>query len=345
MSARASMLVCALVAGCDEVNSIGLPDLSGIASESWHPVKPPDSAAGMDLFAVSGTGPTDVLMVGQKGTILRWNGMDLTQEESNTTADLRGCIAVSPSLAWAVGADAVVVKWDGMSWTVQPMVPLPPPPAGPDGGVDMSMPDGGGLVLPPYFSAVWADQARMIAVGQGGLAVGFDGTMWKNIPTDSPDDLYGVTQTASGIIAVGTLGTIAHYDGTRFHRTALAGFPKTLAGATTGPDGTFLVGIDGALFDYASSSRIMGLPSTFVRAVADAPGGDLFVVGWNDLIARVRNQDVLVYPTPGPAPRWYYGVYAAGQGDIWVVGASGTVLHGPPAVDPSPPDAGMGDGP
>jgi hypothetical protein len=342
MTRHAFMVALALIAGCDDVNSIGVPDLSGVALVSWMPVKPPDEVKGYDLFAVSGSNENDVIMVGQHGTILRWNGEMLRQEISNTTEDLRGCIAVSPRLAYAVGEDATVVKWEGMGWTVQPMIP-PLPPYGSDGGVVMDTDMGHGIVLPRYFSAVWADDQRAIAVGQGGIALGWNGKMWANIRTDSPDDLYAITQTASGIIAVGTLGTIAQYDGTSFHRTPLGGFPKTLAGATTGPDGTFLVGIDGALFNYASSTRIMGLPSTFIRGVANGKPGDLFVVGWNDLIARVRNgTEVLIYPDPGLDSRWYYGVWGALNGDVWVVGASGAILRGPPAIDPTT-DAGVGD--
>jgi hypothetical protein len=137
---------------------------------------------------------------------------------------------------------------------------------------------------------------------------------------------------------VGTLGTVARYDGTSFRREAIPGFSKTLAGATSGSGGTYVVGLDGALFRYADGAfaPIAGLPAVFLRAVA-APGESVFVAGWDGVVARVRGEQVLV-STVEPR-RWLHGVYAAADDDVWIVGTSGLVLHGPPPRDPAA-DAG-----
>jgi len=56
--------------------------------------------------------------VGDKGTILRWDGANWTNVESGTTQRFNDVYCAAPNNCWAVG-DGVVAGWDGTRWNVQ----------------------------------------------------------------------------------------------------------------------------------------------------------------------------------------------------------------------------------
>ena len=348
-----ALLLCA--AACEKVLTVGTPpDLAFAKEQAWRTADAPM----VDYYAVSGSGANDVIIVGSGGTILRWNGTMLATEMSGTTKDLRSVIAVTPMLAYAVGESGTILRWDGTSWKSE-MLPEPPADMGPPPDLSTPIGDGGivdaavgdaGMQGPPFLTAVWADATRAFAVGQAGAVFSRTASgAWLALPAYEADgvnpateDLYSVLSAANKIIATGTLGSVLTYDGTASFVRAEVGGTNTIAGATSGPDGTFLVGLGGELLSYPSGKAVTStLPNSFVRAVADLPNGDLFVVGWDDLIARVRNGNVLVYPAPETVAHWYYGVWGDATGDLWIVGTSGTILRGPPALDPVVGDGGI----
>jgi hypothetical protein len=322
-----------LLAGCgsgDGNGDGGMPDMA--LNDKWEIVDVPN----VDYFAVSGSSSTDVIIVGAHGTILRWNGLldmstgnplspfkhTLIQEQSPTTADLHGVFAVDPMTAFAVGDNGTILYWDGMMWHDQTLQP---------------MPDAGAI---PFLTGVWATTAmNAMVVGEQGAAYQWDGVTWKPVTTASPDNLLAINVINGNLTAVGTLGTIATWTGTTFTRQAIAGYSKTLGGIS--PNG-FLVGVDGGLFTFDGNMTTMpitGLPTVFLRGVAQA-GGDLWAVGFDATVARVRGggSDIFVYPNI--PERWIEGVWAGAPDDVWIVGASGTVIHGPPPDDP-PLDGGV----
>jgi hypothetical protein len=254
--------------------------------------------------------------VGGGGLILRWNGTALTSEASDTTNDLRGVAVVDPYIAWAVGVNGTVVRWNGSRWSSQSSGTM------------------------QHLQAVHAEGNQMIAVGMKGAAVAFDSS-WHVVMTDSPDDLHAIAgDLMHGLFAVGTLGTVAKYDGMAFHRVAVPGYTGVLAGATVDGGGAWIVGLDGAVFHYADFQPLMGLPSVFLRGVA-APGADrLIVVGFDGLVAERQGSAWVVH---GDVPAvWYEAVWSAPTGDAWVVGNASTILRLHPLG--APLDGGMGDG-
>lgn len=71
------------------------------------------------------------------------------------------------------------------------------------GGVTRERVGGGRL-----FS-VWGAAGELFVVGAGGLALHFDGTAWKPLPTDTAADLYFIRGQAGGrVVAVGAQGTV-----------------------------------------------------------------------------------------------------------------------------------------
>ncbi len=65
----------------------------------------------------------DVLVVGNGGTILAWDGASLVREESGTTENLWGVWGASRDDVWAVGGSgfegsaATVIHYDGTGWS------------------------------------------------------------------------------------------------------------------------------------------------------------------------------------------------------------------------------------
>ena len=90
---------------------------------TWKDLAP----GGEDSFWwVTGSGPNDVWMSGEKGRMTHWDGTSFKEYPRVTTATIWGVWAQSPTEAWAVagspgkGAAApndVVLRWDGTAWT------------------------------------------------------------------------------------------------------------------------------------------------------------------------------------------------------------------------------------
>lgn len=92
---------------------------------SW--VKAPDGSPLPNLNAVTGFGPDNVFIVGDEGTILRWDGTTLTRPNAGTSANLVAVFGCAPNDVWAIGTSedmgepAIAVHFDGGAWHVQRM--------------------------------------------------------------------------------------------------------------------------------------------------------------------------------------------------------------------------------
>ncbi len=61
-------------------------------------------------------GADDGWIVGDSGTILRWNGAEWSTVTSPTTKWLYSVSLVSPDDGWAVGANGAIIRWTGTAW-------------------------------------------------------------------------------------------------------------------------------------------------------------------------------------------------------------------------------------
>lgn len=79
------------------------------------------------LFKVWGTGADDVFIVGQRGTLLRWDGSTLREELVGTSDDLISVWGTGPDRVAVVGgrSNGVISVWDGTEWRTQSLSPLP----------------------------------------------------------------------------------------------------------------------------------------------------------------------------------------------------------------------------
>jgi hypothetical protein len=296
------------IAACDRVTSPshrdGGPDS---AAALWEQV----DAGTVNYNAVAGSAPENVFIVGDQGTILHWDGIALAPEASGTTANLRGVAVVDETLAYAVGEQGTVLCRQEGAWAVAPPVTT------------------------AVLNGVWADSSYAIAVGEQGTILHSAQAAWDQVANARTDNYYAVTDSAEGITIVGALGILVRIDpatGAIRDTLTVAGYTKVLSGAARYGSMTFLVGADGGFFYHQSGSttRILGLPQKFLRAISIVDGA-VWIVGHEGLVATgaIDAKPTLVST---PDDRWLLGVYAASATDVWVVGRSGLIMRGPPGV-------------
>jgi photosystem II stability/assembly factor-like uncharacterized protein len=131
-------------------------------------------------------------IVGDKGTILQWNGSDWAQFTSPVSETLYSLSMVSPSEGWAVGEHGTILRWNGSVWTVFPTS---------DSDVHLFAVD---LIA---ANSGWA-------VGTGGRVLRWNGNIWEQLSSSTTADLYAVQMVSnSEAWFVGDGGTILHWDG------------------------------------------------------------------------------------------------------------------------------------
>ncbi len=259
---------------------------------AWHEIPTSTSATLWWVFALS---PTDVYLAGESGTILRFDGAQLTPMTSGTTKTLYGIWGASDGDLWAVGGDpdldGVILRNDGTGWRT------------------IANPTTSGA----YFKVWGSSSSDVFICGQGGTILHWDGQQLSSQPTglDPRTTLFTVAGRApNDVFAVGGLGnaTALHYDGASWaplgdavlaESDALAGVSVAASGEVVlvGANGTVLRGKPGALVD---ESRLA--VSADLHGTVDA-GGEIFAVGGN-------------YFAPAPAARHgvvvHYGGAIAG---------------------------------
>jgi photosystem II stability/assembly factor-like uncharacterized protein len=268
-------------------------------------------AGPVNYNGVAGSAPDNVLVVGDQGTILHWDGLALVPEISGTAANLRGIAVVDKASAYAVGEQGTILHRQDGAWI-------------PDAPISTAV-----------LSAVCATSTFALAVGEQGTILVYRQGAWSQVPNPRTDNYYAVSNASDGVQVVGALGVVVRVDpkaGTIVSTTTISGYTKVLAGAVPYSSGSLLVGVDGGFFYWAggAATRQPALPQKFLRAVS-VLGSTVWLVGHEGLVATgALNAPLTLVPTLDD--RWLLGVYAASATDVWVVGRSGLILRGPPGA-------------
>lgn len=192
-----------------------------VQSADWYPM---DGVTDEDLHGVWGTSATDVFAVGDKGTIIhydgtKWSLMDsgLTEEDYVDYVELNDVLGFSSNDVYVVGenSDALILHYNGLSWSSVPWALYAP-----------------NVSLFPYaFRHVWGTSSTELFItgayasgtgGEWGLFCRFDGN--KLYPIMSPFEetysypcskgMWGSSSTdIYNVGGGGYYGYICHYDG------------------------------------------------------------------------------------------------------------------------------------
>jgi hypothetical protein len=130
-----------------------------------------------------GSGPSDVFVVGDKGTILHFDGTSWSVQASNVTTNLTDVWGRSDSEVYAVGASSTLLQYDGSRWS----------------RVDTKLSD--------YFRSVIGVGARELYIGSNSSkAHHFDGQIWTTQPFTMSGGAHALAHddSAGFLYAVGT---------------------------------------------------------------------------------------------------------------------------------------------
>ena len=242
---------------------------------TWRDLAP----GGEDSFWwVTGSGPTDVWMAGEKGRMTHWDGTSFKELPRVTTATIWGVWAQSPTEAWAVagspgkGAAApndVVLRWDGTTWQEDP---LP-------------------MKLDRSLNKIWGTSSEdLYAVGEYATVWHRKGATWtlESDPPVATGNLLTVFGcSATDVYAVGG-SSVIHSDGKTWTPVDVA-LTNTVNGVTCGSPGeVLLVGggglkqrlVDGTWVDEFTEDPLKDLHGSW------ADGQGTFWVAGGDFISK-----------------------------------------------------------
>jgi len=293
-----------------------LPDMTMPDAPTYPSVKPKWTAMWIpavgNLNAVWGSGPTDVYVAGDKGTILHYNGRKPTASPwwtamtSGITSDLHGVWGSSRDDVFVAGENGIMLHYKGKQWdsvwinsgnsmyTVWGSADYSVGAAGKSGSYVKSARDSLPMLWKPAHSGtsstlrgLWGSSpTNIIAVGDGGAIRRYNGKAWTAM-TSGPKDMRGVWgSSASDIFAVGVHGTILHYNGKAWQMMSSKTI-STLHGVWgSGPTDVYAVGENGTILHYdgkAWGSMASGTGAHLFGVWGSGPE-DIFAVGYNTIL-------------------------------------------------------------
>lgn len=307
--ARCDGGVCRLDGGC------------GTCPSGWCTAESP--LPSLNLTSVWGTSSTQVWAVGS-GSILRFDGVRWSVQESHPGEDYEAVWARNPTDAWAVGHTgspdylSIVRRWNGATWNlVAPAV---------DGGL----------------YSVWGDPAGKVwAGGPDGVIQEWSGTTWSNTKNGgggcaTTNGLWG--PSATDVWAVMSCCYFVHNTGGAW---GFYSFPGASCGGApdpnsmflgihgTGPGNAWAVGWNGAIL------RLVG--SDWTHVWGGGPAGKTLQGVWAE---SASNAWAVGYG--GSVVHWDGGswtevdvgrsstlnaVWGANRSDVWAVGNGGVLLR------------------
>lgn len=279
------------------------------------------------VFGVSGQ---KVWAVGDKGTILSFDGTQWTVDKSPTQAALYSVHALVDHDVWAVGAN-VALRWNGMAWSnvstgltgtlqgVRVDIAAPPPS---DAGTMMMtptmMPADAGAPQPPKGPwSVWAFSAS-------GQVFRYNGTLWAELPSGTMTAHDGVARLASGVmLAVGDAGQIIRFDGDSRQDLSRGTHGNHLSLWNDGQN-VWAVGDD---IERRDDHGWQSVPRPSERSLygvwGDAQG--LWAVGTAGSVARYQANAWKDVSVSAAGEAWLHAVAGAGD-SVWIVGEGGLTM-------------------
>jgi len=274
-------------AGVDASEASTNPDTGICSPGGWCWEVP--SPQGNDLLAVWAWSADEAIAVGERGTLLHFDGEAWTAADTPTTRTLRAVWGPSPNDVWAVGDSGNLLHFDGASWVLT---------SGSAKDVELGLDDGG---LQPDAS-----------VDAGG------------IPTDV--DLYGVHGlSASEIWVVGEAGTVAYYDGDVWEMQDSTVTRDILAVRAVDDEAVIAVGREVAL-EYNGTtweSFHPGVASAAWLSVHATQEEDVWLTGSDGASAHWDGTVWTSFELPGVAR----AVVAAGDSKAWAFGDEGAAFR------------------
>jgi hypothetical protein len=314
-----ALIGCGHSAGTTDGNSVGDDDANGdgpgndgivgmdavivpsCPAGQWCQETPPQGT-GL-LAAVSAANVNDVFAVGDGGTILRRHADAWAAMTSNTTANLRGVWAISPTNVWAAGSAGAIVHYDGTTWSA---VTVP--------GVTSDL------------TGVWGSSASDVWIVGETIATHWNGSTWSS--TGLGGILLGVSGAASNDVwACGETAYVRHYTtswsspispiaaNATYYAIVALGSEVWVTSAVPGKE--TLSNTTGTWVEHATAGGIV------FQAMYMPAAGEVWAVGQTKVGHWTGAWDIV---QPAPVTQPLYGVTGAAN-HLFVVGAGAMILH------------------
>ena len=257
---------------------------------------------------------TDGWAVGEKGTIMRWNGAKWSMVNSPTKVNLNAVQMITTTEGWTVGEDGTILNWNGTTWS------------------QVSSPTSYDLVSISIISStnVWI-------AGWG--IFHWDGISWNLVSTpNNRNKAIAMTPGTNGTDgwAVGTVGSILRWNGNQWNEftspTDKFLMDIVMISATDG----WIVGDDGTFLHWDGSTwSPVSAPASSISTIWEidaASSTDAWAIGFD-------NGSNNIYHWNGTNWGWadgnvdniaYSGIAVTPNtngNDAWVVGGSGYILR------------------
>ena len=266
-----------------------------------------------------------VIAVGDDGTVARVEGDRLVTERVDTRRDLYGLAAAGGQRGLCVGDGGTVIERTTVSAAALPVLEADATPIGrasPWEAVD-------GCPTDRVLWSVWGSDDQIVAIGDEGAIVAFDGRRWLTHAAPSPLHLHGVWgRRADQVYAVGDFASVIEFDGTRWREIHRLGVDvSAVAVAGFGPHDLFVVGDEGLILrsDGVGFERVDGKTRDALYALWGLDADHVLAVGDFGAILRWNGREWSSFSAGTEA--FLYGVCGRGLDDIVVVGLSGTTAH------------------
>ena len=294
----------------------------------WVPLNPLPQGTAISLRAVWGASGSNIFVVGDNGTILRYNGSVWGSMTSGTANDLNGVWGSAGNDVYAVGTNGTILHYNGSTWnTMTSNTPHYLKGVWGTTGADVFVVGDNGTILhyngsswSPMnsttsleLSGIWGSAADDVYVaGDQGLIMRYNGSTWNIVTGGSSagflESIWG--SSAGDIFAVGEAGTILHFNG-----SAWSSMPNPLTGSLTGLRGiwgssgsfVFAVGDEGTILHYNGSSWASMTSGTdkVLWGVWGSPALDVFAAGDEGTVRRYSGplvSDFTAEPRSGSLP-------------------------------------------
>lgn len=164
-----------------------------------------DTGVSEALRAVWAESETSVWVVGDKGTLLHYDGTSWTAQPAVTQENLLDVWGTTASDLWVVGEAGTLLRYDGKQWTKLTVATTAP------------------------LRAIWGSSRDDVwMVGDAGVVLRWDGRAVSPVEVPAHPAFYGVWGSgASDVWIVGDNKTILRWDGTSFTSVAFAFGPST----------------------------------------------------------------------------------------------------------------------
>lgn len=277
-----------------------------------------------NLSGVSGVTPSDVFVVGARGTVLHFDGTRWKEQKSGTSRNLSAVWALSPTDVFAVGFDGLILHFDGETWRRQAS------------GTTRTL------------SAIWGDSpSNVVAVGRSGTIVRYDGKVWRAEGSGTRHDLLAVWgSSAPDVYAGGARGTLLHFDGSswsgvevgsnwKWQFNALGGTSHSDTYAAGWREETGAAVQTGVFLHYDGQAwtAVPGAETELGTSLWAASPTDVFVTGTTlNGLNDVRHYDGERFTTVLSDARFGIrnAVWSAPNGEVFAVGEGGSIFRGVP---------------